>query len=579
MIDIGIFATSLAGSRLDFPTWRARDVRWGDGEHGFEEFSCTIPCSLTQAFFLYTYQAALFVKVTMNGGKMWEGRLEKPTLSDAGVQITAYGGWRALSDVPYTALWSDSQTDTWRPVVDTEIAVSATQRMELDTQNRLYWAPRNGESYDNGQNITIGYRIPNGSSRQIVGIEFDWSLTAPVNWQFYIQRRTATWGFVANILIANATGAAQTGRYHAVVTACDAIGIILYFNAAAAVYGGLTGAAFLSITNVRVVTSTTNRISTTFTVNRAAGVGVTATVGSTARMYVGQRLSISNAAGTVTESVIVLTIPSGTTFTATFVNNYVIGDSVSAHVVYADEIVKDMIATVAAVNTNQLSSSTGLVQSPAIDTLDRVYADAEIGPAISDLVTQGDSSQRLWEAGVFENQALYFRPRGSAGQIWYVDATSLQVIRTLENLYNSAYSVYEDASGWPLRGTVSADTTSVTRYGLTRRTAVVTQTTSLIQANVARDTLIAQSKEVTPQSSVTFDRVYTANGALGRLWDVRSGDTFILRNLPPNLGTDINKIQRFILLEKTYSPEANTLEVVPEAPRPTIDVLLTEPVS
>ena len=137
-----------------------------------------------------------------------------------------------------------------------------------------------------------------------------------------------------------------TGSRNLLFTADDRLVWVVYNNTGApAVVATETDAAYIKITNLRVVGSAANRINTTFTVNRAAGVAVTATVGSTARMYVGQRLFISNVAGTVSESVIVLTVPTGTTFTATFVNAYVIGDTVQAHVVYADEVAGIIKAT------------------------------------------------------------------------------------------------------------------------------------------------------------------------------------------------------------------------------------------
>jgi hypothetical protein len=63
-----------------------------------------------------------------------------------------------------------------------------------------------------------------------------------------------------------------------------------------------TGVFATIITNHRVVSSSANRVNTTLTAARAASANVTATVGSTARMYVGMQL-VMNSAGNPSEIV------------------------------------------------------------------------------------------------------------------------------------------------------------------------------------------------------------------------------------------------------------------------------------
>lgn len=557
---------------------RARDLVFATNDHGFAECHGFVPLSLADAFRLYDRPGTPHLVISDSGQLIFEGRVEDVNIARGGVTFGALGYSRAMGDAPYTAMWSNASVADWRPLTGDDVTGGTPERFEMDTQNRLYITPQKNSTQANTNIGAIGYQIPDGSSRSIVGISFDYSFTAPVNWQARFRRGDANFGTLTDPWTLNGTGAAQTGAVHFTLTACQSMQFFLFFNAAAAVFAGETGSAFLKITNVRLVTSITNRIAVAFTANRAAGVNVTATVASTARMYVGQSVQVSNIAGTVSESVTVLSIGSGTQFNATFVNAYVIGDVVQAHVIYADEIAKDLVSTISTLNSAQLQTSTALIQSPGLDLLNETYSDRYPNDILNYLIGLGDNQTipRKWEWGVYESRFLFFQPESTSNRTWYVDISDLEVERTINALYNSAYGVYANSAGRALRTATSTDPYSPTRYALTRRQAVDASTTSSTQAGIVRSASLTDTATPIPRVAIKIDSVYIydANGARWPLWFMRAGDTIIIRNLPPTLTASIDRIRSFRLARTEYDVMNKTITVEPESPLPTLDALL-----
>lgn len=572
-LDLALY-TAPAGTRLDARTNQAVDASVSWNLQGAERLSGNLPLSLPAAFRLTDTPGTLHEQLNDGAGILWEGRLENPTLTDEGSTLETLGYSRALADLPYAALWSDTSTERWRELTTQDNAAFPSEKYRFDTQNRLHIAAQKGESFSNAILGAFGYATPNGGGRQVVGMAFDYAFLAPVNWQMLVQRRSSVWVSVATDLAVNATGALITGSRAYAMTATDNLSFGLFYNAAAAVYGGETEALYITITNIRVVTSITNMIATALTVNRGAGVNVTATVGSTARMYVGQRLSVVGAGGS--ESVIVISIGGATTFNATFVNAYVIGDDISAHVIYSDEVVANLVSTINAVNSTQLSSGTALIQSPGRDLPDAQWLDAYGADVLADLVQRGDSQTppRRWVWSVEIGRLLRFAPLGDGGRTWYVDAASITVQLSRENLFNDAYTVYQDAAGQALRTAVNPSTTSVARYGLTRRQMVSVSGSNALQANAARDTAITQGAYPPPKVQVHFDAVYDGSGGRWPLYLIRPGDTLFIRNLPPTLSTTVDQIRSFVIARVEYHLDDDTISVEPLDPLPTLEAAL-----
>lgn len=576
--------TQPSGNLIADYSSRADGLSIATNEHGFAEASGEIPMGLHEAFQLYDRAPIPYMQISNEAATaMYQGRLEDVMIAGDHVNVRAYGYSRSLSDAPYTALWSASSTAAWQALNrDDRVDAFTAERYESDTNNRLFIAPqKNGTFGTTTVNKAgfLGYRIPHGSSRQIVGISFDFTFVGiDANWVAGVQTADSAWGGGAAVFSKTSTAGTQTFSVNATFTANDALLFFLYRNAGDAVFTGETGDIQLKITNVRAVTSTANRINITFTAARAAGANVTATCTSTARMYVGQKLNVSNVAGTVTETVTILSIGSSTQFNATFVSSYASGDFIAAHMIYADEIAKDLISVVSTLNPTQVSASTGLVQSPGIDLLSEVYEDRLPSDILDYLIGLGDNqaTPRQWEWGVWEERRLHFRPRGTGARSWFVDISDLQIERTLSQLYNSVYATYQEASGRTLRTAATADSASVARYGLTRRQQIDADTTSAAQAGVQQAAALSDGKDPIPRAGLAFDAIYDSAGARWPLYMMRSGDQVTIRNLPPTLSGALDRIRTFRIVRTLYDVIANTIQVEPESPLPTLAAMLAQ---
>lgn len=579
MLMIGIYtaAPSSGGDLILDATPFVTSASMSTDAHGDEALVFSILRNLAQSFSLYNQVRVPYVGVFDGANLIWEGRIEDPALSagrsGSGYSAQALGFWRALMDTRYTGMWSDTRVSVWRPIRDNERGDTQPDRWASDTNNRLYMAPLKNDSQSSTTGLYLLYQTPDDSARDIIGIDFSFEMTLPsASWRLQLIPITTTFSAGAALFTLAGTGAAQAGARHLTFAATPWIAFQLQFNAAAAVFAAETGTAFAKITNLRLVTTTTNRVNTTLTANRAAGAGVTATVGSTDRMYVGQKLIVRDVGSAAGEVVTVTSITSSTQFVATFAANYLATATVQAQVVYGDEIISSLVSTVAALNSTQLSSSTTNIQSPALDMMDESYEDLKPADIIDYLASRGDSqtTPRMWEAGIGHGQIAYFRPRLSASREWFVDVTSLELARTLDILTNSSYALYEDAADRPLRTPIASDSQSVTHLGLTRRAPAPASTTSATQAAVQRDTLIANSKNPRPRASVQFEAVYDASGGRYPLYMVRAGDTLTVRNVPPSVSSSYDLIRTFRVTHTNYSLLTRTLEIEPEIAPPTL---------
>lgn len=242
---------------------------------------------------------------------------------------------------------------------------------------------------------------------------------------------------------------------------------------------------------------------------------------------------------------------------------------------YADEIIRAMVADVVSSNATQNSGSWALIQSPGIDLRDEIYQDQYPADILDYLVSLGDNQTppRQWVWGVDIDQSLYFQPRGT-GRQWYVDIGSPDIEQTIENLFNSIYSIYQDANGRAARNTISTDATSVQQYGITRRRAINVQTTNATQAGTHRDAALADGKAPRPRVGIETRAIYTQSGMRVHPWVVRPGDVISIRNLPPIISADVDRLRTFVLSEIKIDADSGTAKLTPESPTPGLDVMV-----
>lgn len=560
---------------------RVKSCHVRTGVHGFESCEAELELPFLEVFLYYQQLGPLKLKVSWGNFRVWEGRLEDPTQfaeTKSGLKIVAFGAWVALSDAPYTALWSTATVSGWRPVLVTENAGMSPDRYIFDTQNRLFISPIKNAAI--GASTDVGAltdETPDGGSRTIVGCSFDYDLLLPVNWNAQLVTQLRDFTSRAQVWILAATGALQRGSINITFTGRDRLEFNIFNTAGVAAHPNENGANYLKITNLRLVTSTTNRINTTLGTNIAAGTRIV-TPGSMARIYVGQRLFISQGSVTVGESVVVTAITS-TTFTAVFAFAHITTDTVHVHVIYPDEVMKDCVSTISTLNTTQLSSDQVLIQSQAVDLDQAVYEDQLPSEIIAQLIAKSDNqtTPRQWAAMVYNDQKLIVRPRGS-GSAWYTDVTSLEIVRTLTQLYNSVYAVYKDtANKRSLRTVVSANSDSVLKFGITRRKAVVVDTTDSTQATRVRDSVLALQIDPVPRASVMLDRIFDKYGNPHPLFFIRADDTLTIRNLPPILAAVLyDKIRTLVITRTDVDMIQDSINLELEIPLPDVAVQLAQ---
>lgn len=549
-------------------------------EHGYESCEAELTVPFFEAFLYYQQLGPLKIRVTWGSYCVWEGRLEDPTQfahATSGLRITAFGAWVAFNDAPYTALWSDTRLNQWRPMTERDISLYVPSRFAIDTSNYLSIAPTKNAIYANtGVNFVIGglvFQIPDQSTRQIVGISFDYTFLCPTSWEAGLVRRSTISGASTTLVSYNGSGALQTGTFNTTLTADNILQFYLYYNAAAATYTGETGANYFRVTNIRVVTSTANRVNTTLGTTILAGTR-TVTPASMARIYVGQKLQIAHSTS-VGETVVVTAITS-TTFTAVFANAHNLADSVTAHVIYPDEIIKDCVTTLNALNPTQVNAELGSIQSQSIDIDQAIYEDVYPTDIINSLIAKSDNQTppRQWVAMVYNNQTLIVRPRGS-GNAWFTDITSLDVVRTLAQLYNSVYVVYKEPNDQrSLRTATSTDVDSVAKFSITRRKAVVVETADSVQATKIRDSVIALQTDPVPRANIELDRIYDRFGNPWPLFMMKADDTLTIRNLPATLGNVYDKIRTLVIVRTNVDLLKNTIQLDLESATPNIEVQL-----
>ena len=237
--------------------------------------------------------------------------------------------------------------------------------------------------------------------------------------------------------------------------------------------------------------------------------------------------------------------------------------------VLASDIAAGLTVWVNATNDSQLRADRALVEATDDDLLDELYED-QLPAAILDRLAVLNG----YEWGVYEDRRLHWRaPAG--GRQWYVDTTTTPRLgRSIENLRNSAYATYRSAAGRTFRTALADDVDSRVRYGLTRRGFINVQTTSTAEANRQRDVFLGDRATLATRAEVEFDRLYDAAGSVWPLYAMRAGDTVTIRNLPPTLSTEIDRIRTFRVAETEFDATAGTLTVVPEEPPPTLVTLV-----
>lgn len=348
-------------------------------EHGFEAFGVFVPLPLHEAAMFYDLAINKWLTVSYGAGRVYEGRVEDRKLVDGGIELVALGAWRALSDLPYTALWSNTLTQKFEPIGAFSEAraslggsISAVNwRYELNNNNRVYIAPKAEEHLPFNAAAYYLYQNIDEAHRPIVRFKADYVFEAPAGWEVGFSRRESDLGFLEEVALLEGDGTEQTGSIDVTFAGCDALTVEMRNQGAATNFGpDATGDWYVSLTNIRIQTAADDAIT-------------------------------------------------------------------------ADLIANDLVSYVNNINPDSIDSSSVLIESPNLDLENELYEDVYGADILKRLIALGDDQTppRRWEAAVWDKLRLTFRPL-TTGFDWYIDLEDLRIESSLDTLYNQVYAKF-----------------------------------------------------------------------------------------------------------------------------------------
>ena len=184
---IQVYANSDMADMLSDFSLNAEGVRFATNPNGFSVLTIRrVRMSLAEAFTCYTWPGTPHIVVTaIDSGVVWEGRVEDVGIVPGGLTLTAFGYQNAMRDLLYTGLWMKLGTADWREVTPAERGNARPEQYEMDNNNRLYIAPRKGESfgvsYTNVGELT--YVVPDKGTEPIRRIYATYEVKLPTGWE------------------------------------------------------------------------------------------------------------------------------------------------------------------------------------------------------------------------------------------------------------------------------------------------------------------------------------------------------------------------------------------------------------
>jgi len=267
MLSVHIYDTATKAAQIADLTHVARGLKFSADKKGFATLSVQAPNSFLDAFNQYDRAALRHVVVSWNALPVWEGRLEDPGLSEVKLILNAFGYRRALGDVPYTALWSKTNSGDWFPADTRQSGSWRKDRFEFDNNNRLYITAKKGEVHGNSPNIggTFLFALPQNADRLIQTVSFDYDFGVGTGtWKVGIYSAIAPypvtdgWASVAGLWTTTTPG---TGTQSLTLgTPRNALVFNLFRDAANAAITDETDVDYLKITNLRIKTTTSGSV-------------------------------------------------------------------------------------------------------------------------------------------------------------------------------------------------------------------------------------------------------------------------------------------------------------------------------
>jgi len=543
----------------------SRDLVIETTQRGFGTCTATIRLPSPNARWRYATIDGAYMVVAKHGGIVYEGRIEIVETVADGLAITAFGYSRAYSDLVFTDLWSSMTVSGWQPVDTNQIANRNAGRWTMDTNNRLYFAPNGGDAHDTSNVGSQTIAIPHGSTRQLVAISFDYSLAAPHSgWVAALDRWTDAYGYQSTVWTLTGNGAVQTGTVNLAIAACDRL-----------------------LFNCYLARSTT----TLGTAVVAGGVsGMICTPASMTGIVKGARLAI----GGLEPEEIDVTAVTVSTFTADFRFAHLATDSVSvvwegetgainlaitnlriktttSAAVYADEVVRALVAAVKATNPNQSNSQTPRIKSPGFDLKEFSYVGASAADVLDQLALIGGDGA-VWSWRVWEDQIMIFDRIVNGGQVFQI-RVGVEISRDLDALTTRLIPRYTDINNVQKVASAVINSAAEQRTGLIRTAYFNAPTSTAADATVLAQAALLDRSTVNAFGDIDVRELWQ-NGQRVPLTRIRSGDTIQVIAFPTTGNSETDKTRQFRVAVTRYAHETRTVTISPEQRAPTIDSLL-----
>lgn len=482
--------------------------------HGYGLLTAEVPMSQRSAWYQADRLNGKHVDLSNGVTDAFQGRIFRPAPLRNGLRIEAEGYWNAYGDVPYTALWSTKDLNLWRVMTADDISTRNSQKWNFEFTDLIQIGVKKNESYTDGADFgSVLFKMPDKGQKTISYIKFDLEYNLPTDWRFHI----VSWQDDTFSTFSTERQIVGDGSFHS--------------------------------TTITEPNIDANRTVLELQVYNNTGGDVTITGDSGGRFVRISDIRVTSADGDV----------------------------------YGDEIVEALIDYMNAVNPDQINSSKALIQTPSVDLTDVIFEDeapsgimidmADLG---ADLLRYFDKTKGLaFEVGVWEEQEVFFRPRGDAAQTWRTSALGLEFNVDLSTMYNSAYGVYKDVSGRTLRTATADNEASQAEYGIIRRDAVRVPTTGPTEAAAIRDQSLDASKDITPKVKIVAAGLFGEyGGAPVGFYLPRPGDTLIVENLPPTGIKTLDKFSELTIARTNWDVLGRRLEITPELEIPGLEFLV-----
>ena len=478
------------------------------GPHGYASLSTTVPMTPDESFRFYDMTPAAHVVLGDGAFHVFKGRIEDRPLSPDSFGFTAFGYWAAFRDAPYTALWSTQDISKWRTMTGEDQAGQTPEKYVMRLKDGLMLYTSLRHDEAYAQGTDVGA----------------WLFEAPDDTEKDLAHITFDYDLTL-----------PTGWSLRTVSRTWDLGTSTVEDTVAGNGSNQTGS--------KTITLTADRQAIELQIYNASAADPYTNALESDDWFckiTAIRIKASTAA------------------------------SITADLV-ADDLVSFM-TTFNTGNATQLSSSTALINSPAVDLTEMSFEDDIPADILTELAERGDDSSpaEVYEVGVWEGQQLHFRQQGSQAQEWYIDLGDFRIDSTLDTMYNEVYATYRRVDGLTLRSDMATDSASVSKYNIKRRKQAASRLEFYFPAADYRNAVLEETKDITPRARIVTDKIYTSSGALAPIYLCRAGDNCTIRNLPVTGGSAVDKIRRFRIHRTRLDCDTGLLEITPELEPPSL---------